>query len=249
MKKLFVIILVIGAIGIDGCNCDQINKADLFIKKAQQLFDYLGNPIINIYTGQPVTAQLPNAIFYNERTQEYFNPDFGSVIPTQVGDYIQFASLVTNAVSALSDCSLLSQANASKTGLPINFTFPDGSNTTYALVGSTPPIDPNASNYGVGRFQIVGPGSLNVNTVQADVNNNVIEFDENNNVTQIGIQTKVNGRASSGCLIEVPVIENSCDSSVGIVQVPVEVHPSELAIFKNLGKQEFIDLVNRHAKK
>ena len=117
MNRILSMIFLISFIGLSSC-CwlDRgLERADLFIKKAQQLYDFFGNPIYNIYTGQPITMELPNALFYNERTGEYFNPEFGSILPTVVGDVIQFASIVTNAASNLAKCDDLSEAPPSQT--------------------------------------------------------------------------------------------------------------------------------------
>jgi hypothetical protein len=195
--------------------------------------------------------ELPNALFYNERTGEYFNPEFGSILPTVVGDVIQFASIVTNAASNLAKCDDLSEAPPSQTKLPLNFTFPDGTSQIYPLIGDTPSIKPNGQAYGVGRFQINGPGFINVQEVEADFYKNVGEFNENNNITQIGISTSIGGRISSSH--SQPILEILTDSQLGISsgrgvkQLPINEPSYHMAIFRNMNTIEYSQFLDRIA--
>jgi hypothetical protein len=225
--------------------CKDVEKANLFIKKAQQLYDYYGNPMRNPYTGELVTVELPNALFYNERTGEYFNPDFGSQLPTMVGDVIQFASVVSNAFTELSDCENLKAAGASDTKMPLNFTFPDQTSQTFGIVGQTPPISPNYNAYGVGKFQIGGPGFISVNTIETDFNQSVKEFNEGDNVTIIGVQSDVvtEGRSAEKFLIKV---DGQNMEKKGIIQIPLTEKPEDMAIFKNMNSESFFKLLARY---
>ncbi len=241
-KTLVSVSMIFGMLLFNGC-CDDVAKAELYIKKAQQLFDYFGRPIINVFTGQPVTQQLPNALFYNERTGEYFNPEFGSSLPTLIGDVIQFATTVTNEYGSLGDCQNLKQSVESNVGMPLNFIYPDGSTELFSLYGKTPPINPGGGAYGVGKFQIAGPGFVAIETTRADVNDDNDEWDENNNITQIGVQTSVGGRRS-GNLIRIEGSQTLGEPA--IKQIPLNVEPSQMEIFLNMNSKKFSEFIMAH---
>lgn len=244
--KSFVIILCLSLVTLPACDCEDVRKAELFIKKVTQLFDYYGQPIINFFTGQPVTVELPNAIFYNLRTGEYFNPEFGPTLQTLVGDVIQFMTSTTNSVSNLSDCQTLAEAPATTVNMPLDFTFPNGQHQLYNILGNTSNIPPNQSGYGAGAFQILGPGNISVNQVQIDPSNRIDEFNENNNVTQIGVSTEVSGRRWNGFSV---TGKDGQMQTIPIRMVNTGCALSEMEIFRNLNGEGFSTLVAKYEKR
>jgi hypothetical protein len=171
--------------------CEILSYADLIIPQIIDIYNQNNQRVINYY-GQPMRGE--NAIYFNERTGEYFNSSYPPILGIQPGDFIQMGVRVFNKVLQ-EECDnkkggqIKTGATAGQTQTAVNFnaTSLNGAQTAFNVPPLQTPAIPVAegesnsnSQFAATRFQIPGPGYYSV-SYQSNNNRSITEHDYSNN--------------------------------------------------------------------
>lgn len=234
-------------------DCEIKKAADLLIPVALKLYNQYGQPILD-NNGQQMHGQ--NAIFYNERTGEYFNQDYPPKLGVMVGDFLQVGTRIFNKWVDNS-CEKGKDAGASKTEPRLFASLTNGQSGMLDLPGMpTPPIPvggglsniSNNSGFTATKFQFLGAGNYSVG-FGANKNRNVVEFNFDNNYYEgsgnnYGKPSKDGGNSF---FIEVSPNPNyksaeNLESSINFSEAPRTIKDMEaLKISKFVNSNEYID--------
>ncbi|WP_299124052.1 hypothetical protein [uncultured Winogradskyella sp.] len=160
--------------------CDALALADLTIPVIADAFDQNGNPIIDPNTGQKI--QAINELFFNQRTQEFFNSENPPNQGLLVGDVIQMATSVYNEFSE-TDCESGALASPTATDAKLSVSgspYPELNGTFQLNSMPTPTINYGSKAFTSTIFQLATPGYYAVN-MDANKGRTIPEHSYDNN--------------------------------------------------------------------